>query len=50
VAAITKVEMGLGNYYSVLDLLLYRALKEYPLRLKDVVVLGSQRCYLRKGE
>ncbi len=35
--------MGLGNYYGVLDRLFYKALEEFPLHMKDVVVLGSQR-------
>ena len=41
--AIAKVQSGLGNYYGVLDRLFYKALEEFPLHMKDVVVLGSQR-------
>lgn len=41
--AIVKVQSRLGNYYGVLDRLFYKALEEFPLHMKDVVVLGSQR-------
>jgi hypothetical protein len=37
------VQKKLGNYYGVLDKLLYKALEEFPIYKKDVVVLGSQR-------
>jgi hypothetical protein len=40
------VQKGLGNYYGVLDRLLYKALEEFPLHMKDVIVLGSQRYLL----
>ncbi|ELR19223.1 uncharacterized protein ACA1_263930 [Acanthamoeba castellanii str. Neff] len=42
-STIANVQKGLGNYYGVLDRLLYKALEEFPLHMKDVIVLGSQR-------
>lgn len=42
-SAKSAITQGKPNYYGVLDLLLYKALEEFPIYKRDVVVLGSQR-------
>ncbi len=41
--AINNVKRRYPNFYGILDLYVYEALEAFPIRGKDVVVMGSQR-------